>query len=431
MYLDNDKANVLKRSREIMVGGVNSPVRAFGDVDCDPVIVTEAKGAYVTDMSGEKYIDYVCSYGPLIFGHAPDFLLEAVEKALHRGTTYGFTTPAEVELAEMIVDSYPGCDMVRMVNSGTEATMSAIRAARGFTGRDKILKFEGCYHGHSDSLLVKSGSGLLTQGVPTSKGIVKELVEKTLVCPYNDEETLAEMIEANKGEIACVIIEPVAGNMGVLSPHDGYLQKVRELTAADGIVLIFDEVITGFRLGYHSAAGKYNITPDMVCFGKIIGGGLPVGAYGGRKEIMEMVAPLGPVYQGGTLSGNPLAMAAGIANLTMLRDHREVYDQLSEAAEYLDTNITALCKEYDIPAVTSRINGMFCLFFSKTPVNSYRDVMNCDTELYKQFFEGMVREGILLAPSQFEAWFPSAAHTQDILDRTVEAVKHVFAEIRK
>ncbi|MGI5874570.1 MAG: glutamate-1-semialdehyde 2,1-aminomutase [Bacillota bacterium] len=426
-----EKQALLQRSREIMVGGVNSPVRAFGDVDCDPVIVTEAKGARVTDLGGESYIDYVCSYGPLIFGHAPEFLLTAVEKALHRGTTYGFTTPSEVELAELICASYPGCDKIRMVNSGTEATMSAIRAARGFTGRDKILKFEGCYHGHSDSLLVKSGSGLLTQNVPTSKGIVRELIEKTLVCPYNDADALAKMIDENKGEIACVIIEPIAGNMGVLPPDDGYLRKVRELTEKDDIILIFDEVITGFRVDYRSAAGLFDIVPDMVCFGKIIGGGLPVGAYGGRNEIMEMVAPLGPVYQGGTLSGNPLAMAAGIANLTKLRDEPEVYDRLSAAAAFLDKEITALCGQYGIPAVTSRFKGMFCLFFSEKPVRSYADVMACDTELYKAFFEGMVKEGVLLAPSQFEAWFPSAAHDQAVLDRTVEAVKNVFKKLRK
>ena len=425
-----EKQQLLKRSREIMVGGVNSPVRAFGDVDCDPVIVTEAKGAYVTDMSGEKYIDYVCSYGPLIFGHAPEHLLTGVAAALAKGTTYGFTTPSEVELAELIIDAYPGCDKVRMVNSGTEATMSAIRAARGFTGRDKILKFEGCYHGHSDSLLVKSGSGLLTQNVPTSKGIVRELIEKTLVCPYNDLDALKTMIEANKGEIACVIIEPVAGNMGVLPPDEGYLAGVRELTAADDIILIFDEVITGFRVGYHSAAGLYDIVPDMVCFGKIIGGGLPVGAYGGRDEIMKMVAPLGPVYQGGTLSGNPLAMAAGIANLKLLRDDPSVYEKLEQAALYLDENITSLCAKYDIPAVTSRIKGMFCLFFNDKPVHSYRDVMNCDCELYKRFFEGMIKEGVLLAPSQFEAWFPSAAHDREVLEKTITAVEKVFSRLK-
>lgn len=430
MYKNNDKQEILGLSRKIMPGGVNSPVRAFGSVDCDPVIVTSAKGAYVKDITGEEYIDYVCSYGPLIFGHAPDFLLEAIKGALTRGTTYGFTTPAEVELAEMVIDAYPACEMIRMVNSGTEATMSAIRVARGYTGRDKILKFEGCYHGHSDSLLVKSGSGLLTQGVPTSPGLVKELVEKTLVCPYNDEKALAEVLEANKGEIACIILEPVAGNMGVLPPKEGYLEKLRELATANDIVLIFDEVITGFRLDYHSAAGVYNIEPDMVCFGKIIGGGLPVGAYGGKLDIMKMVSPIGPVYQGGTLSGNPLAMSAGIANLTKLRDEPQIYEKLEAAATYLNQGMTKLFKEYSIPAVTSQKKGMFCVFFTEGPVNTFEDVMKCDTALYTKFFEGMMKEGVLLAPSQFEGWFPSTAHDQEVLDKTLAAAEKVLKNLK-
>ncbi|MEG1479081.1 MAG: glutamate-1-semialdehyde 2,1-aminomutase, partial [Clostridiales bacterium] len=287
MYKNNNKKEILELSRKIMPGGVNSPVRAFQSVNCEPVIVESAKGAYIKDIDGTEYIDYVCSYGPLIFGHSPEFLLDEIKAAVVNGTTYGFTTPHEVELAEMVIDSYPACEMVRMVNSGTEATMSAIRVARGYTKRDKILKFEGCYHGHSDSLLVKSGSGLLTQGVPTSPGLVQALTDKTLVCPYNDEEALEQIIAANKHEIACVIIEPVAGNMGVLPPKDGYLKKVRELCTKDDIILIFDEVITGFRLDYHSAAGVYGVEPDMVCFGKIIGGGLPIGAYGGKLDIMK------------------------------------------------------------------------------------------------------------------------------------------------
>ncbi|MDO4541926.1 MAG: glutamate-1-semialdehyde 2,1-aminomutase, partial [Bacillota bacterium] len=377
-----------------------------------------------------EYIDYVCSYGPLIFGHAPDFLLKAIKEALGRGTTYGFTTPSEVELAEMVIDAYPACEMIRMVNSGTEATMSAIRVARGYTGRDKIIKFEGCYHGHSDSLLVKSGSGLLTQGVPTSPGLVKELVEKTLVCPYNDVEALAKLIEANKGEIACIILEPVAGNMGVLAPKDNYLQRVRELATANGIILIFDEVITGFRLDYHSAAGVYGVEPDMVCFGKIIGGGLPVGAYGGKLDIMKMVSPIGPVYQGGTLSGNPLAMSAGIANLRKLRDEPQVYETLEAAATYLNKDITDICRQYSVPAVTSQKKGMFCLFFTEGPVNSFEDVMKCDTDMYTRFFEGMMAEGILLAPSQFEAWFPSVAHDKEVLDKTLNATEKVLKSIK-
>lgn len=431
MYKNNDKAEILALSREIMVGGVNSPVRAFRSVDVEPVIVKKAKGAYVEDINGERYIDYVCSYGPLIFGHAPDFVAAAVTEALQNGTTYGLTTPSEVELAEIITAAYNGCDMVRMVNSGTEATMSAIRVARGFTGRNKILKFEGCYHGHCDSLLVKSGSGLLTQGVPTSLGLLPGTITETLVCPYNDVDALSAMVKQYPDEIACVIIEPIAGNMGVLPPSEGYLKKVREITAAYGILLIFDEVITGFRVGYHSAAGNFDIVPDLVCFGKIIGGGLPVGAYGGRREIMEMVAPLGPVYQGGTLSGNPLAMSAGIAALKQLRDHPEIYDALDDNAAYLEDGVKAAIEKYCIPAVTSRYKGMFCLFFTDQAVKTYSDVMKCDTSLYKAFFEGMMKEGVLLAPSQYEGWFPSLAHTKEILDRTITAVDHVFAQLTK
>lgn len=431
MYKNNDKTAILDLSKKIMVGGVNSPVRAFRSVDVEPVIVKKAKGAYVEDISGARYIDYVCSYGPLIFGHAPAFVEEAVGAALKNGTTYGFTTPAEVELAEMITSAYNGCDMVRMVNSGTEATMSAIRAARGFTGRNKILKFEGCYHGHCDSLLVKSGSGLLTQGVPTSLGLIPATIAETLVCPYNDVEALRSMVDQYGEEIACVIVEPIAGNMGVLAPAPDYLEKLRKITADHGILLIFDEVITGFRVGYHSAAGNFGIVPDMVCFGKIIGGGLPVGAYGGRREIMEMVAPMGPVYQGGTLSGNPLAMSAGIAALKELRDHPKIYDTLDQNAAYLAEKISIAIEKYRIPAVTSRYKGMFCLFFTAEEVKSYDDVMKCDTSLYKAFFEGMMKEGVLLAPSQYEGWFPSTAHTKEILDQTVAAVNHVFAQLTK
>lgn len=431
MYKNNDKAAILDLSKKIMVGGVNSPVRAFRSVDVEPVIVKKAKDAYVEDISGARYIDYVCSYGPLIFGHAPVFVEEAVAAALKNGTTYGFTTPAEVELAEIITKAYKGCDMVRMVNSGTEATMSAIRAARGFTGRNKILKFEGCYHGHCDSLLVKSGSGLLTQGVPTSLGLIPSTIAETLVCPYNDVAALAAMVEQYGEEIACVIMEPIAGNMGVLAPAPDYLEKVRKITVDHGILLIFDEVITGFRVGYHSAAGNFGIVPDMVCFGKIIGGGLPVGAYGGRREIMEMVAPMGPVYQGGTLSGNPLAMSAGIAALKELRDHPEIYDTLDQNAAYLEAGVGNAIKKHGIPAVTSRYKGMFCLYFTAEEVKSYDDVMKCDTSLYKVFFEGMMREGVLLAPSQYEGWFPSMAHTKEILDQTVAAVDHVFAQMTK
>lgn len=427
-YLNNDQAEILKRARRLMPGGVNSPVRAFGAVDCEPVIVASAKGAYLTDVAGRRYIDYVCSYGPLIFGHAPDFVVDELREFASRGTTYGFTTPHEVELAEMIAKAYPACEMLRMVNSGTEATMSAIRVARGCTGRQKIVKFEGCYHGHSDSLLVKSGSGLLTQGVPTSPGVVPALLAETLVCPYNDAAALEELLNANAGQVACLIIEPVAGNMGVVPPAEGFLQQVRRLCTQHGIVLIFDEVITGFRLDYHSAAGVFGVQPDMVCFGKIIGGGLPVGAYGGKRELMEQVSPLGPIYQGGTLSGNPLAMRAGIAALRRLRDD-EVYPTLIEHTAYLQAGIDKLIAKHGVPASTSRCLDMFCLFFNPQPVASYAEVMACDTAMYRRFFAGMLAEGVMLAPSQFEAWFPSLAHEQEILDATLAAVDKVFANL--
>lgn len=429
MYKDNDKQEILRLANELMPGGVNSPVRAFRSVNCEPVIVASAKGPRVTDIEGKTYIDYVCSYGPLIFGHAPDWLTEELAAAAARGTTYGFTTPHEVELAEIIRDAYPACEMLRMVNSGTEATMSAIRVARAYTGRDKILKFEGCYHGHSDSLLVKSGSGLLTQGVPTSPGVVASLVAETLVCPYNDPAALETMLAAHKNEVACLIMEPVAGNMGVVAPAEGYLRRVRELCDAYGVVLIFDEVITGFRVDYHSAAGVWGVQPDMVCFGKIIGGGLPVGCYGGRLELMRLVSPIGPVYQGGTLSGNPLAMRAGIAALSRLRDDPSCYTRLLENTAYLDDAITKLIQKHHIPAVTSRCRTMFCLFFTPRPVACYADVMTCDTALYQRFFEGMLKEGVLLAPSQFEAWFPSLAHDRAVLDETIAAVDKVFAAL--
>ncbi len=428
-YKNNDKAAIWQLAKRLMPGGVNSPVRAFGSVGVEPVIVESAQGPYITDIEGRRYIDYVCSYGPLIFGHAPQFVTEAVQEAAGRGTTYGFTTTHEVELAELIAEAYPACEMLRMVNSGTEATMSAIRVARGCTGRSKLVKFEGCYHGHSDSLLVKSGSGLLTQGVPTSPGVPAGLLAETLVCPYNDAAALAELLAAHQGEVACLIVEPVAGNMGVVPPAEGFLAEVRRLCTEHGIILIFDEVITGFRLDYHSAAGVFGVQPDLVCFGKIIGGGLPVGAYGGRRELMQQVSPLGPIYQGGTLSGNPLAMRAGIAALSRLRDDAAVYPTLIENTAYLQREIDRLIAKHQVPASTSRCLNMFCLFFTPQPVSSYADVMSCDTELYRRFFVGMLEQGIMLAPSQFEAWFPSLAHDKAILAETLAAVDKVFATL--
>lgn len=427
--MDKTKEEFLRHSKEVMVGGVNSPVRAFHSVACEPVVATGGKGAVLHDFDGTPYIDYVLSYGPLIFGHSPDFIVEAIARAAAKGTTFGFTCPQEVELADLILAAYPGAEMIRMVNSGTEATMSAIRAARAYTGRDKILKFEGHYHGHNDGLLVKSGSGLLSHGIPTSKGLTPGLADYTLVAPYNDRAALEAVFQENDGEIAAVIIEPVAGNMGVLPPAEGYLSFVRALTQKQGTLLIFDEVITGFRLDYHCAAGYFGIEPDLVTLGKIIGGGLPVGAYGGKREIMSLVSPLGPVYQGGTLSGNPLAMTAGIAALEKLRDEPQLYADLARSAAYLQEQMDRLFARYGIEAVTSRIEGMFCVFFTKEKVRCYEDIMTADTKNYQRFFEGMMKRGILLPPSQFEAWFLSTAHSAGILDKTVAAAEDVLKEM--
>ncbi len=424
------KAELLAHSKEVMVGGVNSPVRAFHSVACEPVIATGGKGACLFDFDGTPYIDYVLSYGPLIFGHSPDFIVEEITKAAAKGTTFGFTCPQEVELADLILSAYPGAEMVRMVNSGTEATMSAIRVARAYTNRSKIVKFEGHYHGHNDGLLVKSGSGLLSHGVPTSKGLTPGVAEFTLVAPYNDFAALEKMFRENEGEIAAVIIEPVAGNMGVLPPAQGYLENVRALTKKNGALLIFDEVITGFRLDYHCAAGYFGIEPDMMTLGKIIGGGLPVGAYGGKREIMSLVSPLGPVYQGGTLSGNPLAMGAGIAALKKLRDQPQLYEVLANGAKYLEAAFDRLFETYGIAATTSRIEGMFCVFFTMEKVKSYEDVMAADTKAYQRFFEGMMKRGILLPPSQFEAWFLSTAHDEEVLTKTMAAAEEVLKEMR-
>ncbi len=403
--MDNKKREWLEHSKKVLVGGVNSPVRAFRSVDCAPVIATKGEGALLYDFDGTPYIDYVMSYGPLIFGHSPDFVVKELIAAAQKGTTFGFTCPQEVELADRILAAYPGAEMIRMVNSGTEATMSAIRAARAYTGRAKIVKFEGHYHGHSDGLLVKSGSGLLSHGVPTSEGLPPGAADATMVAAYNDLPGLEAIFAEHEGEIAAVIMEPVAGNMGVLPPAAGFLEQVREITREKGALLIFDEGITGFRLGYHSAAGYFGVEPDMMTLGKIIGGGLPVGAYGGKADVMAKVSPLGPVYQGGTLSGNPLAMTAGIAALDGLKKDPGIYDRLAAAASFLAAALSDSFGRYGIPATVSRIEGMFCVFFTKETVKSYADIMAADTGAYRRFFEGMARQQILLPPSQFEAWF--------------------------
>ncbi|MGL4362992.1 MAG: glutamate-1-semialdehyde 2,1-aminomutase [Cellulosilyticaceae bacterium] len=413
---------LFEEAEKYIPGGVNSPVRAFKSVGMEPVFAESAHGAILTDVDGNEYIDYICSWGPLILGHSHPVLLEGVQEMMKKGTSYGIPTEIEVEMAKLIVDAYNGIDQVRMVNSGTEATMSALRVARGYTGRTKILKFEGCYHGHSDALLVKSGSGTITYGVPTSPGVPEDVVKHTLVAPYNDILALEEIFEANKNEIAVVIVEPIGGNMGVVPATKEFLQKLRELTKESGTVLLFDEVITGFRMAYGSCSQYFNIEPDMVAFGKIIGGGLPVGAYGGKKEIMQCISPVGPVYQAGTLSGNPLAMYMGKKQLEYLRDNKNVYDELEEKAIYLEKGIKKALEKNNLTYTINRAGSLVCLFFTNEKVMNYENAMTCNTELFNKYFKALLEEGILIGPAQYEAMFVSTAHTKKHLDKTIEAI---------
>lgn len=427
--MKNKNKALFETAKRYIPGGVNSPVRAFKAVGCDPVFIRKAKGAHLFGEDGRMYIDYISSWGPMILGHSCEVVNEAVERHLLDGISYGLPSRVEVELAKTIVEAYPGIDEVRMVNSGTEATMSAIRVARGFTGRDKIVKFEGCYHGHSDGLLVSSGSGALTFGLPTSPGVPDDIVKNTLVAPYNDLARLAQLVDANPGQIACVIVEPVCGNMGVVLPDAGFLEGLRSLCTEKGIVLIFDEVITGFRLGYHGGAGVFGVTPDMACFGKIIGGGFPVGAYGGRREIMECVSPAGSVYQAGTLSGNPLAMHAGKAMLDYLKHQPAVYDVIEEKAAYLERGMRAILEEYHLPFSLVRAGSLMTLFFCERVPHRYDDVQKADLKKYSQYFRGMLDRGVMLAPSQFEAMFVSCALTKNDMDVTLQAFREVMKEM--
>ena len=415
------------RACRVLPGGVNSPVRAFRAVGVPPVFAARARGSRVWDEDGNEYIDYICSFGPMIFGHAPDFLLEGMEEAAARGLSYGLPTVREIEMAEQITAAYPAAEMVRMVNSGTEATMSAIRVARGYTGRDKLIKFEGCYHGHSDCLLVQAGSGALTYGVPTSPGVPAEVVRDTIVCRYNDLESVREAFAQNPGEIAAVIVEPVAGNMGVVPPKPGFLQGLREICTREGAALLFDEVITGFRLAYGGAAERFGVKPDLVCFGKIIGAGMPVGAYGGRRELMEYVSPTGPVYQAGTLSGNPLAMFLGLRQLRMLESRREVYQELEDNAAFFESELRAALDRLGLPFCVNRAGSILSLFFTQGPVESYDDVSRCDTERFARYDRALLERGVLAAPSQFEALFLSAAHSRNDLARTARAMEEALA----
>ncbi len=416
------------RAVELIPGGVNSPVRAFRGVGGTPRFIKSAQGATLTDVDGRTYIDYVGSWGPMILGHADPEVIEALREALARGTSYGAPTELEIEMAEEITRAVPSIEMVRMVNSGTEATMSAIRLARGVTGRNLLVKFEGCYHGHGDSLLVKAGSGVATLGLPDSPGVPASVANDTLTVPYNDSAALEEVFGVHGARIAAVIIEPVVGNMGCVIPQKGFLESVREVTRKAGALLIFDEVMTGFRLARGGAQALYNVQPDITTLGKIIGGGLPVGAYGGSREIMEHVAPAGNIYQAGTLSGNPLAMTAGLKTLKRLRDEN-VYAQLERAGKRLCDGLAEAARDAGIETTTNRVGSMWTGFFTNEPVTDWTSAAKSNRATYGKFFHSMLENGVYLAPSQFEAGFISLAHTDALLDQTVEAARKSFQEL--
>lgn len=406
-------------------GGVNSPVRAFAGVGGDPVFIKRAKGAYIIDENDKQYIDYVGSWGPMILGHAHPEVISSVQDAANNGLSFGAPTVLETAMADKVCELVPSMDMVRMVSSGTEATMSAIRLARGFTGRDKLVKFEGCYHGHADSLLVKAGSGALTLGQPSSPGVPAALAELTVTLPYNNLDAFNDAIDKIAGQVACVIIEPVAGNMNCIPPVAGFLEGIRESCSKHGMVLIFDEVMTGFRVALGGAQSHYGIVPDLTTLGKVIGGGMPVGAFGGKAKIMKHIAPLGSVYQAGTLSGNPIAMTAGLKTLELI-SAPGFYDELSKKVTFLTDGILDAAKSAGINMTCNRVGGMFGLFFSEHQVNTFEQATQCNIEQFKRFFHGMLDEGIYLAPSAYEAGFVSAAHTKDDLQKTIDAAAKVF-----
>lgn len=413
---------LFNRAVQSIPGGVNSPVRAFGGVGGTPVFFQSAQHAWLTDVDGNRYIDYVGSWGPFILGHGDERVVEAMRRQTELATSFGAPSQLEVEIAELLTELIPGLDMVRLVSSGTEATMSALRLARGYTGRNKVIKFEGCYHGHGDSFLIKAGSGMLTHGAPSSPGVTPGTAADTLVASFNDLASVQELFQANKGEIAAVIIEPIGGNMGVVPATQEFLNGLRTLCTEHGTVLIFDEVMTGFRVALKGAASLYGIVPDMVTYGKIIGGGMPVGAYGGKKEIMQVVSPLGPVYQAGTLSGNPLAVAAGLATLRALIEDNP-YPALEEKGQTLHTEIQERAEKVGVPVTINRVGSMFTVFFTDHVVNGYADVMQCNTELFAQFFHGMLDRGVYLPPSQFEGWFISIRHGDNEIQQTLDGVE--------
>ncbi len=414
--------NLFEKSKEIMPGGVNSPVRAFQAVSRNPLFIHHAKGSKIYDADGNEYIDYVCSWGPGILGHAAEQVVKAVQKACENGLTFGAPTEKEYILAKMIQERMPSMEMLRLVNSGTEAVMSAVRAARGFTGRDKIVKFRGCYHGHSDGMLVKAGSGALTQSVPDSLGVPKDYVKNTLVAEYNNIASVEALFEKEGEEIAAIIVEPVAANMGVVLPQKGFLQSLREIADRYQSLLVFDEVITGFRLAAGGAQEYFQVKPDLTTLGKIIGGGMPMAAYGGRREIMEMVAPVGRVYQAGTLSGNPVATAAGIETLKILGQQPEIYEELAQNTKKIADTIREV---FGDRVCVNQIGSLMSVFFTEEKVIDYKSAVSSDTKKYAAYFNDMLGRGIYLAPSQFESMFVSAAHTQEDLQKTIEAIKRI------
>ncbi|WP_346243346.1 glutamate-1-semialdehyde 2,1-aminomutase [Shouchella clausii] len=416
-----------KEAQPLMPGGVNSPVRAFKSVGMNPVYMKEGKGAKIKDIDGNEYIDYVLSWGPLILGHANDVVVEELKKATELGTSFGAPHEYETRLAKLVIERVPSIDVVRMVNSGTEATMSALRLARGYTGRNKILKFVGCYHGHGDSLLIKAGSGVATLGLPDSPGVPESVAQNTLTVHYNDVESVRYVFETFGDDLAAVIVEPVAGNMGVVPPEPGFLETLRTWTEENGTLLIFDEVMTGFRVGYTCAQGEFGVTPDLTCLGKVIGGGLPVGAFGGKREIMEQIAPSGPIYQAGTLSGNPLAMTAGYYTLSQLT--KADYSEFARKAERLEAGLSAAAKQHGIPHSINRAGSMIGLFFTDERVYNFEKAQTSDLDLFAAYFRGMLAEGISLAPSQFEGLFLSTAHSNEDIEATIAAAERVFQAI--
>jgi glutamate-1-semialdehyde 2,1-aminomutase len=425
-----EQSRKLQKRAEMMIpGGVNSPVRAFRAVGGDPPFVVRGHGSHIFDADGNDYIDYIGSWGPLILGHAAPVLIEALGAALRNGTSFGASTPAEADLAELVLSAFPHMQKVRFVSSGTEATMSAIRLARAYTRRKYIVKFEGCYHGHADALLVKAGSGVATLGIPGSAGVPEEFTQFTLALPYNDTDALEDAFKKFKQQIACLIVEPVVGNMGCVPPARGYLEALQAVTSNDGALLIFDEVMTGFRLAFGGAQELYTIKPDLTTLGKIIGGGLPVGAYGGPAEIMDLVAPLGPMYQAGTLSGNPLAMAAGYAQLRYLKEHKEIYTRLDKLSGDLVAGVATAAKSAGVATTANRVGSMFTWFFTPGPVTDWDSASRSDTEAFGRFFRNLLDAGVYLPPSQYEAAFLSAAHTEEDIQKTVAAAKQAFAMV--